>query len=303
MKFEEIDRTVFEEETRKFTDEQLGQKYQVHERSIRRWKTVLGISDGNNAKRKTNGLIPRSITPIWDKHKVIESKRCMVLNDIEAPDHNVEILELARKVAIEYQIQDLILDGDAIAFDSFSPWAKSTDYNPTFEEEMRPIEEILAVFCDVIPGRKIWTSGNHERRLPLMVGGKFNISRILKNDLNIEFSEYSHCILNPGKDQWYIVHQKEYSRIPLSATRRIFAVQLCNTLTAHSHHQGFCKDPSGRYWLVEGGSCRDPLHTKYKNVRQTSHPSWNLGFSLIINGQPLLINLENQGWLDRFEVK
>jgi predicted phosphodiesterase len=281
------------------------EKYRVSQATVTKWRTRYQVPSPVSVGRPSyvSGRIPGSTTPEWNNYPVIESKRCLVISDVEIPDHDSEVLELALAVIEKYQIDTVIFNGDIIALDSYSKWAKSTAYRRSLEAELDPAEQILEQFSKAVPQIK-WISGNHERRIALTNDGNLHLGMLLDKWFNIKFSQYSRCVLNPGPEQWFIVHQKEYRRIALSVARDLFQVHLCNIVAAHGHHQALGKDRSGRYWLVEGGSGRDPNRTLYKNVRDTTHPAWNLGFTVILDGEPLLLNKGNAHlYLENFGIK
>jgi hypothetical protein len=61
-------------------------------------------------------------------------------------------------------------------------------------------------------------------------------------------------------------------------------------ICAHTHRLALGYDISGKYHVVESGHCRDQERTLYKQMETTTHPEWNPGFVLLLNGIPHLID-------------
>ena len=118
---------------------------------------------------------PKSKTPDYTNYEIIAEDKVMVIGDVEIPDHDSEILKMAYDIAVKYDIKTLIINGDLMAVDSFSRWARDMAAEPDFiADEYMPTREILTLFLRQFD-RIIWCSGNHERRLPHYVEGRFSI--------------------------------------------------------------------------------------------------------------------------------
>lgn len=301
------------------TSEQLGKHYGRTSRTINYWIKILrerGEIGGIPLVRKklqtqshssppTPPQFPEPLGKTYDDFITLKSDRTIILGDAEIPNHDPEIFELAYALAQKFNITDLILNGDFMSLDCFSTWARTAVYKLAFDDELESAEESLRTFLNHFQ-RIVWSTGNHERRLAYRVEGQFTIGKFLeKFSKGLTISEYAYCILENGTrpsptdpsktepNRTMVVHPKNYSRIPLSTARELAAIYHMNIIAGHNHHQAQGYDRSGKYYIIDGGCCRDPKLTRYKSVEVTTHPAWNGGFTLVLQGQPYLINKKN----------
>lgn len=272
------------------TTKALSDKFRVNDRVIRYWKTWL--------KNKDNGPnFPEPLGKNYDDYIQIESDKAVIIGDSEIPNHDPEMFELAFKIAQNFDIKTLIINGDFVALDCFSTWAKTAVYKLTFEDELDPalatISEFLKQFDTIT-----WVTGNHEKRLLYKVEGNFSIGKFFEKFGNVSISEYSHCILKSGGKEIRVNHPKNYRRNSTSLVKTLANIHLMNIISGHTHHQSFSYHESGKYWTVDGGHCRNQEKTRYKNIDTSTHPQWNSGFCFVINGEPYLVNKDNADfWL------
>ena len=250
---------------------------------------------------------PEPLGKTYDDFITISSNRTLILGDSEIPNHDPEIFELAYTLARRFGITDLIINGDFLALDCFSNWMRSAVYKLSLDDEIDQAKQVLLTMNNQFK-RIVWSTGNHERRVAYRVDGQLNHSKLFETiDRNaLTISEYGYCILQsgpPGSIPWFITHPKNYSRIPLSLARELAAARLMHILSGHTHHQAMGRDRSGRFWLVDGGCCRDVSKTRYKSVEVTTHPAWNSGFTIIINNVPYLINKENASFWQKVRLE
>jgi len=272
--------TKFIEDMKQYKTSQLSDMYGKSKRTIRRWKS------------ECRGTIPAASSKRYDDFMVVEAERALVLGDVEVPCHHAGILEAACDVAQKYNTDTLIINGDFIALDSFSTWARSTACRAFFKEEIEPAYNILITFLKVFK-RVCCVTGNHERRLAHRVEGEFTVGELFTMRTGVEFSEYAYCTLISGDKEILVVHQDNYSKQPLAVARELASIHHKNIIAGHTHHQAFGYDKSGKYWIVDGGCARDMEHTGYKKLRVNTFPMWNLGFTMVLHGQPYLINMDN----------
>jgi predicted phosphodiesterase len=203
------------------------------------------------------------------------------------------VLEQGLDLAQKFDLQVLIINGDFVALDSFSTWARSAVYKLAFrEDEKEPALEILRVFLNHFP-RIVLTTGNHERRLAHRMDGQITIGDFFRGIANVEYSEYAYCYLESGGRKILVCHADNYSRQPLVVPRELAAIHHMPIISGHCHHLAQGYDRSGKNWIVEGGSARSPERTHYKATRINLFPNWNLGGVFVIDGNPYLFNKEN----------
>jgi len=267
------------------SNSELARKYKVSERTIRRWR------------KKAKESIPAPTTKVYDDFVTVESDKVMVIGDIEIPFHSTDTLEMACALARKYELDTLIINGDLVALDCFSTWVRNTAYKLTFKNEIEPALEILKIFLTIFNQIYIVT-GNHERRLARKLDGEITIGEFFSNISGVTFSEYSYCILNSGGEEILVCHQDNYSKQPLAVSRELASIYHKHIIAGHTHHLAQGYDKSGKYWVVDGGCCRDTKYTEYKSIRVNTFPKWNNGVVMVINGSPLLVDMGNANfWL------
>jgi len=284
--------------------EELAKRYQRGARTIRYWKAILKNHTSFTVQAPQKGTLafPEPLGKTYDDYITIDADRALILGDAEIPNHDPAIFDTACSIAKQFNIETLILNGDFVALDCFSTWARTAVYKLAFEEELDVAEEALKVFLQQFK-QIVWVTGNHERRLAYRVDGHITIGKFLeKFSKGLTISEYAYCLLNSGGNTIMVVHPKNYSRIPLSTARELAAVKLTCIVAGHNHHQSFGYDRSGQHWIVDGGCCRDSSKTRYKSVECSTHPAWNEGFTMIIDGEPYLINKRNADFWKKVKI-
>lgn len=293
LKFKDIDKTEFATFWETTPVPIIAQYYGVHYRTIQLWASTLGLTSRASGIRKDPAIaFPGNAGEEYDDFIKMEQDRVIIIGDCEIPDHDIEMFEHVVSAAKHLGIDTLIINGDFIANDSFSKWARVHAYRLMFKDELNLANMALRVFMQTFK-QIIYLPGNHERRLPKAVEGEITIKDMLGDIEGIEISDYPYLHLTSGGEKIFVCHQKEYRRIPLSAPLALCSSRHVHTWCGHTHRQCFGWDPSGKYWLVEGGHCRSEPHTLYKRMEVTSHPKWNSGFGMVIDGFPYLIDRNN----------
>ena len=280
--------TQFIEDTNNYTDEQLAEKYNVSFRTLRRWKQKIRESEEDIAAV----VFPESPTPRYTDFLKLEYDKVMVIGDMECPDHDSEILDMAVSLAEQLDVRHLILNGDVVSLDCFSEWPAVNKQSNDFERDLELLTKIIKVFTNTFDTVDYLT-GNHERRLAKQTKAHNNIGMFLKHLYGVQYSNYTYAELVSGDKEILIVHPEDYSRVPCSVPLKLASIHHKNILCGHTHRASFSYDPSGRYWVAEGGHCRDESRTLYKSMKMASFPRWNSGFSLIYNGCFYFINRDN----------
>jgi len=273
----------FRDLTFKMTNVELAKIYRKDTGVIRKWKKdleILGYDVGTG--------FPQSTSELCDQYIQINQDRVIIMGDAEIPDHDPEVFSMITDLAQKFDIHHLIINGDLVAFDSLSNWMRSTPYTSTFRKEMEITKETINVFLRHFKTVSYLT-GNHERRLPHKVDGQIALGDFLLNTAGLTFSVYSYCYLTSGGKKILVCHPDNFSRIPLSVPLKIASVEHMNVVCAHTHRLSFGYDASSRYWVIDGGHCRDDKRTSYKAIKKNTYPNWNPGFVMIIDGFPHVI--------------
>ena len=261
---------------------ELAERYNIDEETVRLWKT----------KEDKETKFPPSVVGPYNKFITVNSDKCLILSDIEVPCHDAETLDISLDLSKKFKLDTLIINGDFIALDSFSAWAKSTVSRIAFSDEKEPAIQILKLFLSHFPKIVIIT-GNHERRLPHLVDGHISVGTFFTTLAGVEFSEYAFCYLRSGGKKFLCCHPDNYSRVPLTVARGIASIHQINVITGHSHHLAQGYDVSGKHLCIEAGSARLSDRTWYKASRSNLFPRWNLGGVMVIDGNPYLFNKDN----------
>lgn len=295
MTFKELDKHEFLEFRKSHTQLETARHYGVNDRTVRNWERQMGFGSCHDATESPSATIafPANVEhEVLTGHPTIYADKCLVIGDCEIPDHDIKTLEAAIQIAKRFGITQLIINGDFVALDSFSCWARAAVYKIAFKQELEAAHIAMQVFLQTFT-EITWLTGNHERRLAHKLDGEVTIGDFFANISGVTFSEYAHAILKSGGHDIFVTHQKNYSIIPLSVPLRLAAIKHMNILCAHGHHLALGYDKSGKYWIAEGGHCRNVENTMYKQIQVTCHPEWNPGFIMILNGRPFLIDHEN----------
>jgi predicted phosphodiesterase len=232
---------------------------------------------------------PESPTRDFTEEIKITCPSAIIIGDAEIPDHDREIFAMAAEMAHRLNIRTLIINGDFIEADAFSKWPKISDTGQRFPIEIdlarATIKEFLKYF------NKIYiTAGNHERRLARGTSGAIWLNMLMEGQPEMQISEYSHLEMETPAGKWIIAHPANYSRVPLGVAREMAAIKQCNILLGHTHHLSMGHDRSGKWWILDGGCCRNPIKTGYKRMNTNTYPEWIPGFVIIKEGVPLLVS-------------
>lgn len=279
--------TQFIEDSNRLDNEALMNKYSVSARTIRRWKQRIKESEEEILATS----FPESPSPVYDNYLRFNSERLMILGDVEMPSHDSDLLNMAIDLAIKLDIPDLIINGDFLAMDEFSTWAKTNYQSNSFRQDLELLKSAINIFIKEFD-TVTYITGNHERRLARQTNGELNIGMLLSM-VDINYSDYTYCEVTSGGKEFIICHPEDYSRTPLAVPLKLAAIHHKNILCGHTHRLASGFDVSGKYIVAEGGFLRDPKRTLYKSMKLTSHPAWNAGFTILVGGHLFLINRQN----------
>jgi len=275
--------------------DEMATRLKAHKRTLQAWARMMGLPRKQVIDSGSNGaalVFPTNPGEEYSDFIKLKADRVMIIGDCEIPDHDVEMFEHVVSAARHFKIDTLIINGDFVSNDAFSKWARVHAYRLMFRDQVDLTALTLRVFLQTFK-HIIYLPGNHERWLPKAVDGEITMKDILGEIPGLEISDYPYLYLTSAGQEIFVCHQREYRRIPLSAPITICQSRHIHCWCGHTHRQCFGWDPSGKYWLIEGGHCRSEPHTLYKRMEVTGHPKWNSGFGMIIDGFPYLIDRNN----------
>jgi predicted phosphodiesterase len=285
----EKERIEFLESTFLRSSYELAEEYSVSSDVIRKWKREfkdLGEEVGE-------GGFPTSVVREFDDYVIVKDNPILIIGDAEVPEHDAELFDMAMSIGQKFGVETLIINGDFIAMDSFSCHGKTAVSRLDFEKELEPALESVEVFLRQFK-QIVYLTGNHERRLSYKSDGHLSLRfffRHLADD--VAYSEYAFCIAETNGVRYLVCHPKNYSRVALSVPTKLASIKLMNIVSGHTHRLAVGYDQSDSFWVVESGHCRDKDKTRYKSIEVTTHPEWNAGFVLLINGIPFTIDKRN----------
>ena len=212
----------------------------------------------------------------------------LFMSDIEIPFHNATFINQVFEVAKRYSVGQLVIGGDFLHFESFSPFLGGSN---DVDEEVSEIEKYLPAFLS--PFKHIaWFMGNHDDRPKRAVQRKVSavnslriiLSKELAGTFNkkVVMSEYYWC--TAGSD-WQLEHQKDVNAIPTKAAQALSAKYHKNIITAHTHKAGIVK--YNGFWAIDSGCAVDADRLAYTSLRHSSG-------SAMQNGAVLMIWRKNQ---------
>lgn len=272
--------------------------------------------------------IPESRYPRYDKPLVMEGD-ALVLPDVEAPFHDADFVQKCVDLAAAWGINQLILAGDFVHFDSLSAWGANwiTDEPGTLPDS---VGDDLLRFIETLPveyqqnglavlGRIGEASGgtpNLGRELAdtrALVGELSKVfksvvfvlgnhegrllraldSSMFPSDL-LELFRAGHWRVSP---YYYslVISAGEAFRITHPKTAAKYAAEKLaakyhqHIIMAHSHAWRFNIDPSGKFWAIQAGHCVDETRLPYASQRDTPRDAHALGAVIIRNGYPWLL--------------
>ncbi len=210
----------------------------------------------------------------------------MISCDYHAPFHSElwfnRMLAVARKLGIRKQI----IVGDLFDMAFVCKWPlqdgqKSTDLD---EEKslMDPIFKAMDYFDE-----NVLINGNHERRV-----GRFSESAIQARHLfgyfgaDIWERKFKYSVYDKANigDKWIVVHPRSYSQVSGAVAIRLAEKFHRHALNAHGHFTSMRWDRSGEYMGVDLGGIFDQDKVAYINLTTTTHPTWNNGFGMLLDG-------------------
>lgn len=259
------------------------------------------LDDGENTRRRLrewtvgNG-IPVSQTPNYESMVLGVEGDALILSDLEIPDHDAEILELARRIAKKLKIPNLILNGDLLAFDGMSKFLSVLPRTTGTGNDIQTAKRVLTPLGK--PFKRVYVlNGNHCLRIMWATHGELTLADLLADAIpDAEITPFSRIDLNSGGEEWLIAHPDNYSRVPGAVARDIAEIEHKNVVCGHTHHLSMSIDKSGTYTCIDGGHCRDERRTLYKVAKANRYPKWAAGFTVIRNGKPYLFGKSITDW-------
>lgn len=243
--------------------------------------------------------VKESPFPRYDNPPVVEGDT-VVLADTHIPFHDAawcnKVLALARK----WEIPTLIIAGDFIDFEAFSPFAPlmsimsdaERQEQAKAEDEFRAAEQFFEATSDF--ERVVHLLGNHEERLARILRVELSPIRLLRlycQQSNVEITAFYQCLVQSGGREYTVCHPRNVSVIPTRVAQFLIHRKFRRpTVTAHTHLWGIVQDDSGQDVAIDIGVGADPARLKYIQVKPNTRPAVSQGALILRRGYPWLLS-------------
>lgn len=228
----------------------------------------------------------------YDDYTEIEDGNAVVISDLEIPDCDPQMLELAFLTGLKHNIRRLIIAGDFLATDQqglndwVSVWKEDSEisYGNALGMSLGLIEQFSKYYdhIDMI-------SGNHDERVARKTQGEIHLGMLLRTT-PVKYSQYRYLWLKNQRGYTYVCHPQNYSANSIGLGQRLYNKTVApdgskpHVVLGHTHLPGWGQSPDGLREVVSLGTMRDPMRTKYKTTMTNTHFEWGQGFLLIKRG-------------------
>lgn len=245
--------------------------------------------------------LPELSIPEYQDYYVIGGDDFIIIGDIEIPDHDESLLNKICLYAKTFGITKLIIAGDFLHLDMFSPfasiWARTGETN--FEDSLSITKQILynlkMTFSD------IWViSGNHDYRISKATNGQVHLGMFLDIP-NVHFSRYSYMFLKTSREYVYIGHHSGRAAGMTIAQTTYNVVSSpendkCAVILPHYHFQASTWSVDGLHELHILPCIRNPKKTMYKQLSADPYRKWQQGGLAIKDGYFYPLNKNGTNW-------
>lgn len=244
------------------------------------------------ATRAADLRIPGSDGPLYTDYLQLAGDNWLIMSDLEIPDHDTVMVELALKVAIAQGIKHGISAGDFLSMDGagLTTWPEVW-----LRSQTKSFEEALGIGNDILGQLLEWLDefyaigGNHEERINKATKGAVHAGMLLRG---VPFSPYRYLWIETTRGAVKVCHPQNYSASPVKLGQELYDVEprKCHIVLGHTHiaQSGYTKD--ARYEVHTLGTMRDRSKTQYVSISANKHHHWTQSFLIIKDGY--LYNLE-----------
>jgi len=239
---------------------------------------------------------------LYDRELRLDDGDYLVTCDFHAPHHSEVWINRALAFADEYNIKHHIIVGDLFDM-GFAKWSKFEMMKDEWESQER-LDDELKVCRRVMESldyfdKSYLVCGNHENRVDRLTDGRIQARHII--DLigegrykdKFKVSVYDKLFVG---EEFLAVHPSSYSQIGGSTAVRLAEKFHRNVLNAHGHFVALRYDRSGQYMAADIGGMFDTKKIDYICKKTTTHPTWNNGFAVIMDGDLGLVHGGNLGF-------
>jgi len=246
--------------------------------------TIQSVSQAMYRNKITRHLIPIDEDITYYTDASIPDGNYMVFSDPHAPYYDEVYLNRLMLLADKFGVVKAVGGGDTLDLD-FAKYFYDPEKGDLDTEVIKttPFFQALQYFDEVT-----LIHGNHENRIGRMTDGKVQARHIFKIFGEKVWNEKFKYIENKTRlkigRKWLVTHPRSYSQIGGSVAVRLAEKYHRNVINAHGHFIAFRYDRSGKYQCIDLGGLFKKGKIKYISESTTTHPEWNPGFGMILDG-------------------
>jgi hypothetical protein len=239
---------------------------------------------------------------VYNGHLRVETDDAIIISDMEICDEHRELMALVAEVGEVYGVKKLFWGGDMLKQDN-PGIASHTSHlvwevqEPTFEENIERWKTYLRRYNQVFDDQYIMP-GNHDVHMSWKTGGAMWYGMLVSEMPKITVSRYPYMNIKTRRKLIRLTHQRDasYNMIGLGNTLINSKSIKSDIIMAHSHvsQVGFSAD--GQHRIISLPCMRDPLRTQYKQLIDTKHGEWNLGFFLMLDSYYYPLDFYETNW-------
>jgi UDP-2,3-diacylglucosamine pyrophosphatase LpxH len=222
-----------------------------------------------------------------------------IVSDVHAPTTDLDLARLVVPSSQRFGVRQLLLLGDLINVDWASKYpvlVSHPDGTDETESAKYLLEEWLHYFDQIY-----WLPGNHEDRFLKLNTGNLSMNHLVRTVSaqgrgKLEASEFDHCWIDTPNGPWFCCHGTNYSVNQLVVADQLAQKYQANIICGHQHHFAMGMDRYKNFIVVDNGGLFDPDKMAYVTMRASKMPRMQRGFSVLVDGYPMLFGEPFTNW-------
>lgn len=251
---------------------------------------------------------PRELSnQLYNQYVTTELDRAIVTSDWEEPHADPLMKDLVMRMAVRYDITDLIINGDFQAADqvgvsSHDPLVAedhSLSYRSSVLDSIVSLEAMFKWFK-----RGWFTRGNHDDMINRVTRGQVDLGMFLEGRIEgVKYSNYAYMVGETDNGPYLICHPRQYANVSVGLGQRIYNCwatedgRKAHVILGHTHQSQEGDSPDGLRGIYALGCMRHPFKAAYKNMNVGTFHQWSQGFGMLLNGRFHNFSLKRTDWL------